>query len=183
MLGRFLYVFLIVAVTGNPAFAQCTTYDFAAAEGTVIAFDLAAVDQMRSPPFLTLDADGTARVLSSSGDGVLETHIPRVEVDELLREIILAEHVAAIDSAAMARASFEPAQDSAVGEITLGTNVVADAPTTFLKIDLPGCHISAQLYALRWAVDIVPENAQIQSFYRIERRLVDVALRLRGEAP
>ncbi|WP_141194957.1 hypothetical protein [Maliponia aquimaris] len=138
----------------------------------MILFDVVDAEQPQDPPLLRIYADGQLRV-RLRGD-VLDGGMSREALATLLHDIVVTGKLAEIDGSAIREALTQvdqtPQKD---GTIRLG-GVMADAPTSFLRVDLPDCRFDVQVFGSALSARQHPDVAPLQRFRQIEVQLLEI---------
>lgn len=118
-------------------------------------------------PYLTIRADGSVFVNDPFGfKPNIETKLTPKELQDLLRFALVENDFFGFDSAKVSAAvKAEQAKKGVIGP------VIADAPTTVIRIHANGKEHEARYYALGSAADSYPTVKQLRQLRNIEQRL------------
>ncbi|MEX5730250.1 hypothetical protein Ga0609869_003603 [Rhodovulum iodosum] len=139
---------------------------------SVLSFDVADARAPRHPPLLEIDSDGGIAV--RMGDGIKRGRMSRADLLHLIEEIVTEQGLPSIDGGAIRRALEAPAGTDGPAQI----HAVADAPTSFLSLSLPGCALSVAVEGSAFASAARPDIDALQRFRRIELRLLEIVTSL-----
>ncbi|MDO6587574.1 hypothetical protein Q4543_18845 [Salipiger sp. 1_MG-2023] len=123
----------------------------------VIVFDVRAEQTPTAPALLSIAADGTQTVRLSSGSR--SAQMTRDALAALLAEL--------------AQLGLSDLSQSALDEAT-GARVILDGRTSFITVDLPGCHQRLSVQGSSMQLRLHPDSAPLARFREIERRLLAI---------
>ncbi|WP_417725053.1 hypothetical protein [Salipiger sp.] len=136
---------------------------------SVLRYDVTRGDGPRTPPLLEIDSDGAVAV--RLGEEVRRGAMTRAALAELLDTMVRDEALPEIDTAALDTALSTPLPD-ARGGVVVGA--VADASTSHLVLELPGCRHSVAVQGSALRSRMRPDLGPLQRFRRIELRLHEI---------
>lgn len=138
----------------------------------VLSLDVADENSPRTPPLISLFADGRMTVRASqTSSQILSARMSRADLEALTSYVIDTERFTGIETAAIETSLDKPPPDSD----GLFLNSVADAPTSFLKLSVPGCTHSVKVEGSALRSMSRPDIDALQRFRRIEVRLLKLA--------
>lgn len=138
--------------------------------GPVLSLDVVDAYSPRVPPLITVFADGRLAVRAPPPSSqVLAGQIPRAQLEDLWKQIVLRDRIPEIDSATLR-------EGLAQGSGNLG-NPMADAPMSFLTVSAEGCNHSVQVKGSAMA-SMRADYDEIHRFRRAEVLLLDLATAL-----
>ena len=146
-----------------------------AGDGGILSLDVVDAHKSRMPPLITVFADGRMAVRAPPPSSrTLTARMSRADLKALVTYVTRTEHFTGIDTAAIA-AALEAAPP---GQSGLFLNRVADAPTSFLTLALPGCSHSVAVEGSAVRSSIRKDIDALQRFRRIEVRLLELVARV-----
>jgi hypothetical protein len=168
-----LALFIALSVTSSGAQAMCDLQD--AGDGEVLSLDVVDAQKSRTPPLITIFADGKMAVRAPPpSTRTLMARMSRTDLKALVTYVTHTEHFTEIESAAIAAALEAPAP----GQSGLFLNRVADAPNSFLTLALPGCSHSVTVEGSAVRSNIRKDIDALQRFRRIEVRLLELVAKV-----
>lgn len=175
-LVRILAACSVAGMMAGAAAGACPDLPSAGSPVPVLVFDVVDADAPRDPPLLGIDSDGGVTVRLH--DGLRHGEMTRDALAGLLRRIVVEAELAGIDGAAIREAISRPPEGaSAQGSVALG-GVVMDAPTSFLRVDLPDCRFDLSVFGSAHFSRLRPDVAPLQRFREIELELLEIVVRL-----
>jgi hypothetical protein len=131
----------------------------------VLWLDVVDADAPREPPLIAIDSDGGYAV--RRGDAVLRDAMSRADLAAMLESFVLGHRLPEIDGDAIRAALAAPGEG--------GVMRVADAPTSFLQLDLPGCRHAVRVFGSAFFAAARPDIDALQRFRAVEIRLLELA--------
>ena len=166
-----------MSVTSTEAQAICDLQD--AGDGKVLSLDVVDAHKSRRPPLITIFADGRIAVRAPPpSTRTLMATMSRADLKALVTYVTRSEHFTGIDPAAIAQAL----ETAPPGQSGLFLNRVADTPTSFLTLALPGCSHSVIVEGSAVRSSKRKDIDALQRFRRIEVRLLELVARVQPGA-
>lgn len=159
--GATALVLCAALATTASARADCLDLPPEGAARTILSLDVVDADVPREPPLISFDSDGGIEV--RRGDTVLRDTMPREQLSEMLESFIREYRLPSIDGDAI-RTAFNERQRFPV----------ADAPTSFLQLDLPGCRHAVRVFASAFLAGRGHGIDALERFRAIEVRLLEI---------
>ena len=134
-------------------------------------------------PHMVIRADGSLTLGNRFKENArIESKISRDELQELLRLAIDECNVFAFDAAKVKQEIADKAKKVRANGIIQLAPVIADAPTTVIKVHADGKQVETKYYALSFAARTHKDVAALQKLQKLAERLQAVAERLKKDA-